>query len=60
MAAMAMPKTLSKYQQVRLEKIGATITDDVLLATEDDLWLARIVGKTRVLLEMREQLHLTA
>ena len=58
MAIMALPKTLSRYQQVRLEKLGATITDDVVLATDAELWAARILGKTRALLETREQLHL--
>jgi hypothetical protein len=57
--ALAVTKTLSKKQIARLEKLGATVTWGTVTATEAQMWLARIIGKTRVLLEKRGNMALS-
>jgi len=60
MAPLSVFKTLSKQQVARLQNLGATVTDTTITATEDQMWIARIIGNTRRLLELRGNLSLSA
>lgn len=55
---MGVRRTISRSQEIRLRKLGATVSHDGITATVDQLWRVPIVGEQQVLLNKRGQLTL--